>query len=142
MSFSGAFPVTVLMRRRPVQSRWLDYAWCAEAVLPGSVVPAGDDEARHAVQGLQLELHDDEAEGYLENWAAPAPKVFVSWRMVGARAVPVQVSVSYAEGTRMFDSGDPADGVSMPPAVHAWLGQWLQLNYRAPERKGHARHGI
>jgi hypothetical protein len=142
MSFSGAFPITVLMRRRPLQSRWLDHAWCAEAVLPGWVLQAWTDEERHAVQGLELALHDDEAEGYLENWAAPEPKVFVSWRMVDERAMPVQASVSYAEGTRMFDSGDPADGLPMPAAIHTWLGQWLQLNYRAPERKGRARHGI
>jgi hypothetical protein len=57
-----------------------------------------------------LELQSDELDGYFENWVAPAPKVFVSWHLRAGpgdeRAVPVQVSVSYAEGARMLDGGD------------------------------------
>lgn len=142
MSLSGAFPITVVMRLRPLQSRWVEHAWCVEAVLPGAAAAPTCEQPTQVTQTLELELHDDEAEGYLENWAAPAPRVFVCWHMEGEQARPVQASVSYAEGARMFDSGDPADGLPMPPAVHNWLGDWLRLNYREPQRKGRARHGI
>jgi hypothetical protein len=98
---------------------------------------------RVLTQGLMLELHGDELDGYFENWVAPAPKVFVSWRLHagpdGGRAVPVQVSVSYAEGACRLDGGDGADGVAMPPAVHDGLGACL-AQHRVPRpHRGHGR---
>jgi hypothetical protein len=94
----------------------------------------------YLVSGLRLELYTDENEGYFENCIAPEPKVFVMWRMQHERAMPVLASVSYAEGTRMFDSGDPADGVPMPGEIHAWLAQYLRDHYQPRERRGR-EHG-
>jgi hypothetical protein len=54
--------------------------------------------------------------------------------------VLVGASVSYGEGTRMLDSGDQADGIAMPPDVHAWLGLYLQRHYEPPAR-GRRGHG-
>lgn len=142
------WPLSVVMQRRLQGIRWQQLRWSAVAVLP-----AGYDRAQtlHAradadallvlTPGLVLELHSDELDGYFENWAAPAPKVFVSWRMQarhdGERAVPVQVSVSYAEGARMFDGGDGADGVDMALVVRHWLCACLAQHHRVPR----PRHG-
>lgn len=130
------WPLSVVMQRRLVGARWKQVQWTALAVLPvgGDTAEtlnalAREDTLMVLTPCLVLELHRDELDGYFENWVAPAPKVFVSWRMQtaaeGERAVPVQLSVSYAEGARMLDGGDGADGVDMPSGVHGWLGACL-----------------
>lgn len=134
-------PIAVVMQKRKINHRWIDHAWSADAVMPDpGKLPAiqpltpTEDEESFLVPGLTLELYPDENEGYFENWAAPEPKVFVMWRMQDERAMPVLASVSYAEGTRMLDSGESADGVRMPPDIHAWLGTYLKLHYRPRPR--------
>jgi hypothetical protein len=136
-------PIAVLMQRRTIVHRWADEAWAAVAVVPApdglAAITPIQQTARstcYLVSGLQLELYPDENEGYFENWVAPEPKVFVLWRMQDGRAMPVLASVSYAEGTRMLDSGEAADGVPMPAEIHAWLGDYLRTHYQPPQRRG------
>lgn len=133
--------IAVVMKKRKLNNRWIDHAWSAAAVVrdPGSLPPIqplswSEDEESYLVPGLKLALYPDENEGYFENWAAPEPKVFVMWRMQEERAMPVLASVSYAEGTRMLDSGESADGVLMPPDIHAWIGIYLKQHYRPSPR--------
>jgi hypothetical protein len=140
-------PIAVVMQRKTVNHLWADDAWSAVGVVQdrGDLPPVQSlsrTEAReyYLVSGLQLELYPDENDGYFENWAAPEPKVFVMWRMQGERAMPVQASVSYGEGARMFDSGESADGVAMPGEIHAWLTGYLQQHYQPRERRG-KQHG-
>lgn len=144
------WPLSVVMQRRLQGMRWEQWRWSAAAVLPTGYdyaetldARAGADTLLVLTPGLVVELHSDELDGYFENWVAPAPKVFVSWRMhvlpAGERAVPVKISVSYAEGARMLDGGDGADGVEMPAVIHGWLGACLaQHRVRLPHR-GHGR---
>lgn len=140
-------PIAVVMRRRTLRHPWADAAWSAVAVMrdPGGLrqlmpLAGADDEQTYLVSGVHLDLYPDEDEGYYENWAAPEPKVFVLWRMQGENALPVAASVSYAEGTRMLDSGECADGVPMPGDIHAWLAEYLQAHYR-PRPRGGRQHG-
>jgi len=143
----GQMPIAVVMQRRAVHHRWADDAWSAVAVVPdrGGLEPVRQldctaDRESYLVSGLRLELYPDEDDGYFENWAAPEPKVFVMWRMREQRAMPVAASVSYAEGTRMMDSGEAADGVLMPHEIHAWLARYLHAHYRPRPRRG-KQHG-
>lgn len=140
-------PVAVLMQRRTVRHLWADESWSALGVVPdpGGLAPlqpleSGEECDTYLVPGLKLALYPDENDGYFENWAAPHPRVFVMWQMREGRAMPVMASVSYAEGTRMLDSGEGADGVPMPPEIHAWLGSYLKQHYRPRERRGR-EHG-
>jgi hypothetical protein len=41
----------------------------------------------------------------------------------------------------MFDSGESADGVMMPPEIHSWLGAYLREHYQPPAPGGEQRHG-
>ena len=145
------WPVSVVMQRRTVGQRFRQVHWRAHAVLPAGYayaesvdLRAEPDALQLLVPGLMLELHRDELDGYFENWVAPEPKVFVAWQLhdtqKGQRALPFQVSVSYAEGARMLDSGDGADGVDMPPAVHDWLGACLAQHRPPRPHRGHGRH--
>ncbi len=145
----ASMPVAVIMQRRTVNHPWADEAWGAVGVVPdcGGLPPVqeieGSDDCRqYLVSGLQLELYPDENDGYFENCIAPEPKVFVMWRMREGRAMPVQASVSYAEGTRMLDSGESADGVPMPAPVRSWLACYLQAYYQPPPQGRRGRqHG-
>jgi hypothetical protein len=142
----ASLPIAVIMQRRVLAHRWADEAWSAVAVVrdPGGLPPmqplvASGGREDYLVSGLELQLFPDENEGYYENWIAPESKVFVMWRMLEGRAMPLKASVSYAEGTRMFDSGEAADGVMMPPDIHTWLAAYLREHYQ-PRDPGE-RHG-
>ena len=139
-------PVAVLMRRQPAASRWSEPRWMPagaqvdRADRQAAPLPRRIDADTCMVSGVSLQLYPDENDGYFENWAAPEPKVFLLWRVEQDCPVLVGASVSYGEGTRMLDSGDQADGIAMPPDVHAWLGLYLQRHYQPPAR-GRRGHG-
>ncbi|GAC1410040.1 MAG: hypothetical protein NVSMB6_10270 [Burkholderiaceae bacterium] len=141
----GSMPVAVLMQRRALQHRWVSEAWSVLAVVSNPAGVVREQTIRdtpesqvYLVPGLELTLYPDENDGYFENWIAPSPKVFVTWHLQAGRAMPVAVSVSYSEGTRMLDSGDCSDGVAMPADIHEWLGAYLQAHYqpREPRKRG------
>lgn len=140
----GKLPIAVLMKRRRMVSRWSEPGWQPVSVhidradRDGVVTSIHIDAETCQSSGMSLQLYPDENDGYFENWAAPEPKVFIRWRLEQDRPVLVCASLSYGEGTRMLDSGDPADGIPMPPDVHAWLGVYLRRHYAPPER---GRHG-
>ena len=139
----ASMPIAVLMQHRAPAHRWAGDTWAAVGIVPDrGGLPALQvlDDDYYLVAGLELELHRDENEGYFENCVAPEPKVFVLWRMEDGRALPVRASVSYVEGTRMFDSGEDADGVPMPAPVHAWLSDYLRTHYQPQPRRGR-QHG-
>lgn len=137
-----SLPVAVVMQRRASSNRWQSEIWEPRSVLPGH---AGGGEPgllvdRDGVQqwlhpGFMLLLHRDEAEGYYLNVSSGSPRVFVLWRMDGDRGVPLDVTASYNEGGRWLDGGHSVDGVAMPPEVFAWVGEYVEQNYRPEPRK-------
>ncbi|TFW32567.1 DUF3305 domain-containing protein [Massilia horti] len=144
---TGSMPIAVLMQRRSLKHPWADEAWAAVGVVPDrgnlpplQVLSVSAERDYYLVSGLELELYPDEHEGYFENCVAPESKVFVLWRMQDGRAMPVRASVSYVEGTRMFDSGEQADGVTMPAEIYAWLADYLREHYQPKPRRGR-QHG-
>lgn len=136
------FPIAVVMQRRPSASRWQSEVW-----EPFSVVAAhaGEGGPRLIVDhggiqqwlhpGFALELHRDEAEGYYLNVSTGDPRVFVMWRMEGDRALPQEVTASYEEAARWLDGGASVDGVPMPPELYAWVGEYVERNYRPEPKK-------
>lgn len=143
----ASLPIGIIMQRRQVQHRWADEAWSAVGVVidrgdlaPLDMLSESPERDYYLVSGLNLELYPDENEGYYENCTAPEPKVFILWRMESGRAMPARASVSYVDGTRMFDSGEAADGVAMPAEIHDWLTDYLRNNYTPRQRRGR-QHG-
>jgi hypothetical protein len=137
------FPVAVVMQRRQLENRWQSEAWEPRSVIP-SVAPKGAprllvDEAgtqQWLHTGFELVLHRDETEGYYMNVSVPGARVFVLWRMDEDRGVPLDVSVSYNEGGRWLDGGNSVEGVAMPAEVFAWVGAYVEQNYRPePEKR-------
>jgi hypothetical protein len=135
------FPVAVVMQRRASQNRWVDHVWEPWGVLGGY---EGEKTPRLLVEepgvtqwlhpGFTLVIHKDEIEGYYLNVSASQPRVFVLWRMEGDSALPLDVTVSSEEGGRWLDGGHSVDGLAMPPEIFAWVGEYVENNYR-PEPK-------
>ena len=144
----GSMPVAFIMQRRAVMHKWgaMD-SWSAVGVVPDrgglaalQMLSESEERDYYLVSGIELELYTDENEGYYENIMAPDSKVFVLWRMADGRAMPARASVSYVEGTRMFDSGEDADGVTMPAEIYQWVASYLRDNFTPRPRKGR-QHG-
>ena len=135
-----SFDIAVVMQRRPVKSRWADTMWEPHGVLadPGGaarLLREADGVTQCLYPGFKLVLHKDELEGYYMNVSAPEPRVFILWRMDGENALPVEVTVSSDEAARWLDGGHSVDGVSMPPAIFAWVGAYVEANYRPQPKK-------
>jgi hypothetical protein len=136
-----SFPIAVVMQRRASQSRWVDHVWELHGVLAAS--PGGGPRllredgaaAQWLHPGFTLVLHKDEIEGYYLNVSAPEPRVFVLWRMEGENALPLEVTVSSDEAGRWLDGGHSVDGVAMPAEVFAWVGEYVENNYRPQPKK-------
>jgi len=130
------FPVAVVMQRKPAKSRWIDSIWEPYGVLPGYpdgaprilVEQGGTMQWLHP--GLRLVIHRDEAEGYYLNVSSQRPSVFVLWRMDGEQALPLDVTASSEEAGRWLDGGHSVDRVAMPAEIFAWVGEWVEQNYR------------
>jgi hypothetical protein len=50
--------------------------------------------------------------------------------MEGEQGLPLDVTGSSEEAGRWMDGGHSIDRVPMPPEIFAWLGAWVEDNYR------------
>jgi hypothetical protein len=95
-----------------------------------------DDVEQWLHPGFELAIHRDEIEGYYMNVSSGSPRVFVLWRLDEAeRGLPLQVTASYDEGGRWLDGGHSVDSVAMPEAIFAWVGGYVEKNYRPEPKK-------
>ena len=134
--------VAVVMQRRASSNRWQSEVWEPLGVLPGyaergepRLLVDGPGLQQWLHLGFSLVLHRDETEGYYLNVSTQSPRVFVLWRMDGERGLPLDVTASYDEGGRWLDGGHSVDSVPMPPEVFAWVGEYVEQNYRPQPRK-------
>ena len=136
-----SFQIAVVMQRRAAQSRWADFVWEPQGVIPdpgGNARLLREDGAnlQWLYPGFKLVLHRDEHDGYHFNVSSGSPRVFILWRMDGERGVPAEVTVSSEEAGRWMDGGHSVDGVAMPAEIFAWLGDYVEKNYRPqPEKR-------
>jgi hypothetical protein len=134
--------VAVVMRRRPIANRWQAEVWEPVGVIDDYDGPQeprllieGTDGAQWLYPGLRLSLHRSEAEGYYHNVSTSEPKIFVLWRMEAERALAQFATVSYDEASRWMDAGEHVDPVDMPASIYAWVGEFVEKNYRAAPKK-------
>ena len=144
MSEKPSQNVAVVMQRRVSHSKWVDHVWEPWGVLSGHEGAARllvdrPDVKQWIHPGFKLVLHKDELEGYYLNVSASEPRVFVLWRMEGPSeaeyGLPLDVTVSADEGGRWLDGGHSVDGVAMPPEIFAWVGDYVEHNYRPEPKK-------
>ncbi len=129
------------MQRRPAKSPWAEVIWEPFGVVPGypgtqpKLLVEHDGVAQWLHPGFTLELHRDETEGYYMNVSGQDPRVFILWRMEGNDGLPLHVTVSFDEAGRWTDAGHAVDGVTMPPEIFAWVGDYVEKNYRPEPKK-------
>ena len=130
--------IGVVMERTPLASRWQSEKWEAKGVLP-DMSGAGaepriiyDDGTRLEVlySGLEINLKGEDLENYYLNLTSPEPKVFVLVRADDGTPRPAFVSVSYARAAGWMDANETVDAVSLPPELHAWVGEFVERYYR------------
>jgi Protein of unknown function (DUF3305) len=133
--------VSVILEREAVESRWETHRWQLLGVVPdvgGKARTIVESRARlqRLYPGFEVTLFRDEAEGYYLNASSEAPSVFVSIRTDedGGDPYPFQATLSYNEAARWMDGGEKVERAVAWPELAAWMGEWVEQNYR-PEPK-------
>ena len=134
--------LSVILAREAVESRWETHRWQLLGVVPDVGGEARTImETRETLQrlfpGFEATLYRDEAEGYYLNVSSEVPSVFVSIRYDEASGdpYPFQATLSYNEAARWMDGGEKVDRVVAWPELAAWMGEWVEQNYRPEPKK-------
>lgn len=134
--------LSVILQREVAESRWETHSWTLHGVVPdvgGETRPIFED--RNVLQrlhpGFEVTLFRDEAEGYFLNVSSESPSAFVSLRIDEATGepYPFQVTLSYNEAARWMDSAERVERAVVWPELAAWMGQWVEENYRPEPKK-------
>ena len=146
-SAPAAFPVAVMMRRRPGDSSkpWLGASWQLTGVVVNSQLATSDRGGRKVYSGadgddylwggFSIRLHKDEAESYYFNLMAEHPKVYVICSADDrGRPEPFLVSASFDEANAYMEVEHDAAAVPMPPELYQWMERYVLTHY-VPERR-------
>lgn len=143
-----SFPVSVVMERVATRNRWQSEKWQLAGVLPDDtpspaprIILDREGLLQKLHPGFVLTLFPDEAEGYFLNVTAPEPRAFVMWRMNedNTDALPHSATLSYNEAARWMDAQEKVESVAMPENIFSELVEWVEANYRPPEKKQRIR---
>src|SRR5947209_1315362 len=134
--------VAVVLEREAVESRWETQRWSLLGVLPdvggeARVILDAPPLQRTLHPGFEIALFPDEAEGYYLNVSSDEPSIFVSIRTPegGGDPCPFQTTLSYNEAARWMDSNERVERAPAWPELIAWLGTWVEDNYRPEPKK-------
>ncbi|MGC3937408.1 DUF3305 domain-containing protein [Roseobacter sp. EG26] len=139
---SKSLKLGVVLRRTRGATVWSKWAWKATSVLPGApdaswklMREEGDVAEFHATT-LDAWLYVSDAEAYAHELQAQQPSVYVIMREPEAdddTDVPLnvlQVTFSPYEAQDYSDSGEEiVERVPMPPALHAWVAEFVAEHY-------------
>jgi hypothetical protein len=135
--------ISIVLQREAVEGgRWESFHWDLHGVVPdvGGEPRTILEDARTLQRihpGFDLVLFRDEAEGYYLNASSEAPSVFVSLRNdeASGEPYPFMATLSYNEAARWMDSNERVERVPAWPELAAWMGAWVQENYRPEPKK-------
>lgn len=134
--------IAIVLRRETVESRWEDHRWSVLGAVPdvgGEARDLRDDGTQRdrLYPGFAVTLFPDEAEGYYLNVSSGEPSVFVSLRLDEATSEPhpFQATLSYNEAARWMDSNERVERVPAWHELAAWMGRWVEDNYRPEPKK-------
>jgi hypothetical protein len=137
--------IALIVEREAVESRWETHRWQLLGAIPDvggatRTIIESASSLQRLYPGFTVTLYPDEAEGYYLNASSEAPSVFVSVRNDEATGdlYPFQATLSYNEAARWMDGGEKVERAVIWPELAAWLGQWVEDNYR-PEPKRRQR---
>ncbi len=137
MKDSERLRVGVVLERHRIAHPWQDYAWRAQAIVPGApdtaaprLLAEGEGWARYHAATLDIELYPRETEGYRYNLSQAEPVVYTLWRNEDdepeGRPAVFHVTVCPYEAQDYLDGGDvTVEGVPMPEAVALWVAGYV-----------------
>ncbi|MBX3685041.1 MAG: DUF3305 domain-containing protein [Rhodocyclaceae bacterium] len=135
--------LAVLFARTPVEgNRWIDHRWeMVGLTLAGAETTATADHVLRS--SPPLELHGDEAEGYLQNVLADEPSIFFMLRPdeaaeAAGESVPplvAAVSASFHEAARWLDGGATVERLPLPAGWKEAIEGYGRANLKPPEEK-------
>lgn len=142
MSERPTLAIAVALEREEVLSRWEDHRWKLLAAMPDVGGAPRDiivDERRlqRIHPGFEVVLYPDEAEGYYLNVSSGEPSIFVSLRLDEETGdpVPFLATLSYNEAARWMDASERVERVPAWPELAAWMGAWVEANYKPEPKK-------
>lgn len=131
----GRFPVGIVAERRPARSPWLDHVVAVAGVLPQpqdrpawDLVAAHGDVLRYFAGNAEIVARAPDTKGYKDNLEGARPAVYVVMRRGGGPLgwSLLLATVDPAEAQAHGESGDDLlEAVPMPPAVRAWLRDFV-----------------
>ena len=134
--------IAIILEREEVSGRWESQRWQLLGVIPDvggepRVVHEDARSMKRLYPGFDVTLFRDEAEGYYLNMSSEVPSVFVSIRMDegSPEPYPFQATLSYNEAARWMDGGEKVERTVAWPELAAWMGQWVEDNYRPEPKK-------
>jgi hypothetical protein len=134
--------LSAILQREEVESRWESQRWELLEVVPdlgGEIRTAvkADGTLQRLFPGFVVTLFSDEAEGYYLNASSGEPSVFLSIRKDDGESdpYPFQATLSYNEAARWMDGGEKVERVAAWPELAAWMGAWVEANYRPEPKK-------
>lgn len=144
--FAG-LQLTVLFARVEVEgNRWIDHRWEMVGLRVGTEDAgcAASAGGAHVLRACPpLELHSDEAEGYLQNVLADEPSLFFMLRAdedaeaAGEEGAPrvAAVSASFQEAARWLDGGASVERLPLPAGWPVAIERYGRANLKPPEKK-------
>ncbi len=148
---TDSLAVGIVVERRDSDNRWQDHVWRPVAIIPGApargdwkVLRRGEGWEHYHAATLELELFRKETDGYRNNLAQATPVAFVVLRPGEEKddpeVVPFHVTVCPYEAADYMESGDEiVEGVPLPDAVAAWLGEFVERHHVEVEFKKRKR---
>lgn len=145
--------VAVVMRKMRTSNRWQPWQWNLAEVLPNFAAPSGppkllidnEQEQRWLHAGFEVELYQDDGEGYYLNITTAAPSWWVLWRIedepssaAEPLAMPHAVTLSYHQAGCWLDAQETVEQVAADAATVAWITEFAQVHYQ-PEVKQRRR---
>lgn len=136
----GELSVQVCFRKEKLSSPWQSFAWVAYDVMPSHAWndTQGDDIALH----INLQVFQDELQGYFLNLDAPNPQIYCLLRFPDDDHTKypslADATLSYEEAARWMDSNEEVQSVPMPTPIAAWLSELVEASYK-PEPKRRRR---
>ena len=137
----SSLQVGVVIERRDAESEWIDHTWHAVGALPGAAeinewveLGAGDSWVRYHAATLPLEVFVGETEGYKYNLSLEPPVVFI---VLDPEPEDPDVAIeANLLSVCPYEAQDYLDGsevlvetVPMPPAIAAWLAEFVETHH-------------
>ena len=134
--------LAVILEREAVESPWETHRWNLVGVVPDvggepRAILESPQRVRTLYPGFTVTLFDDEAEGYYLNASSDEPSVFVAVRAdeASGEVRPFQATLSYNEAARWMDGSERVERCAAWPELAAWMGAWVEENYRPEPKK-------